>query len=71
MKGYRGFIKPYFCFCLDCVKNTHGKNPKVARAKNLGIQLLSKCAVCDSEKLKFIYEQEPSGLLNSKLLRSK
>ena len=27
--------------------------------------LLSKCAVCDSKKLKFIKEQEASGLLSS------
>ena len=27
--------------------------------------LLSKCAVCDSERLKFIKEQETSGLLSS------
>ena len=26
--------------------------------------LLSKCAVCDSRKLKFIKEQEDSGLLS-------
>ena len=27
--------------------------------------LLSKCAVCDSKKFKFINEQEASGLLSS------
>ena len=27
--------------------------------------LLSKCAVCDSTKLKFIKEQQPCGLLSS------
>ena len=27
--------------------------------------LLSKCAVCDSKKLKFNNDQEGSGLLNS------
>ena len=31
--------------------------------------LLSKCAVCDSKKSKFINKQEASGLLNS--LRTK
>ena len=30
-----------------------------------GIVLLSKCAVCDSKKSKFIKEQEASGLLSS------
>ena len=27
--------------------------------------ILSKCVVCDSEKLKFIKEQEASGVLSS------
>ena len=34
------------------------------RTKNEKIMLLSKCAVCDSKKLKFIKEQEVSGLLS-------
>ena len=29
------------------------------------MMLLSKCAVCDSKKSKFIKEQEASGLINS------
>ena len=41
------------------------KNPKVVRTKNGGIMLLLKCEVCDSKKLKFIKEQEASGLLSS------
>ena len=51
--------------CLKCRKNTERKNPKVARAKNGRIMLLSKCAVCDSKKSKFIKQQEASGLLSS------
>ena len=49
---------------MKCRKNRKSKNPKVARAKNR-IVLLSKCAVCDSKKSKFIKEQEASGLLSS------
>ena len=41
------------------------KNPKVVRTKNGGIMLLLKCEACDSKKLKFIKEQEASGLLSS------
>ena len=41
-------------YCLKCRKNTKCKNPKVARLKNKRIILLSKCAVCDSKKSKFI-----------------
>ena len=46
-------------------KNTESKNPKVARTKNGRIMLLSKYAVCDSKKSKFIKQQEASGLLSS------
>ena len=52
-------------YCLKCRKNTESKNPKVVKTKNGRIMLLSKCAVCDSKKLKFIKEQEASGLLSS------
>ena len=51
--------------CLKCRKNTKSKNPKVVKTKNGRIMLLSKCAVCDSKKLKFIKEQEAKGLLSS------
>ena len=52
-------------YCLKCRKNTESKNPKVRRTKNGRIMLLSKFAVCNSKKLKFIKEQEASGLLSS------
>ena len=54
-----------FSFCLKCRKNTESKNPKVARTKNGWIMLLSKCAVCNSKKLKFIKEQEAKRLLSN------
>ena len=41
------------------------KNLKFARTKNGRIVLLSKCAVCDSKKSKFVKEQEASRLLSS------
>ena len=41
------------------------KNPKVVRTKNRRIMLLSKYALSDSKKQKFIKEQETSGLLSS------
>ena len=46
-------------------KNTESKNSKVARTKSGRIMLLSKCAVCDSKRSKFIKEQVASGLLSS------
>ena len=52
-------------YCLKPRKITKSKNPKVVRTKKERIMLLSKCAVCDSKKSKFIKQQEANGLLNS------
>ena len=38
------------------------KNPQIVKTKNGRIMLLSKCSVCDSNKSKFIKEQEARGL---------
>ena len=51
--------------CLKCRKNTENKNRKVVRIESRRIMLISKYALCDSKKLKFIKEQEASGLLSS------
>ena len=51
--------------CLKCRKNTESKNPKVARTKNGRLMHLSRCAVCDSKKSKFIKQQQAGGLLSS------
>ena len=40
-------------YCLKCRKNTKS------------IMLLSKCAMCDSKKSKFIKEKKASGILSS------
>ena len=53
-----------FSYYLKC-KNTESKNPEVVKTKNGRRMLLSKCAVCDSKKSKFIKEQEASGLLST------
>ena len=42
--------------CLKCGKNTKSKNLKVASTKNGRIMLLSRCAVCNSKKSKFLEE---------------
>ena len=52
-------------YCLKSRKNTESKNPKVVKTKNGRIMLLSKCTVHNSEKWKFIKEQESRGLLSS------
>ena len=51
--------------CLNCRKSTESQNQKFVKTKNGGVVLLSKCAVCDSKKSKFIEKQEASGLLSS------
>ena len=51
-------------YCLKCRNNTESKNPKVAKTKKERIVLLSKCAVGDSKKSKFI-KQQAVGLLSS------
>ena len=52
-------------YCLKCRQNAESKNPKVKRKRSGRIMLLSKFAVCDVKKLKFIKEQEASGLLSN------
>ena len=52
-------------YCLKYRKNTESKIRKVARTKNGRIMLLSKCAVCNSKKSKFVKQQEACGLLSS------
>ena len=52
-------------YFLKCRKNTESKNLKVSRTKNGGVMLLSKFALCKSEKLKLIKQEEVSGLLSS------
>ena len=54
-------------YCLKRRKNTESTNPKVVRAKNGRIMLSSRCAVCNSKKLKFLKEQEARGLLSNLL----
>ena len=47
---------------MMCRKYAECKNPKVERQKTRRIMILSKRAVCDSKKSKFIKEQEPNEL---------
>ena len=52
-------------YCLKRRKNTESKNPKFGRTKNGRIMLLSKRAVGDSKKSKFIKQQETGRLLSN------
>ena len=51
-------------YCLKCRKNTESKNPKVVRTENERTILLSKCAMCNNKKSKFLNEQEAKWLLS-------
>ena len=44
-------------YYLKCRKNKKSKNTKITRIKTGRIMHSSKCAVCDSEKAKFIKQQ--------------
>ena len=45
-------------YCLKCRKNIERKYPKIVKTKKERVKLLSKCAVCNSKKLKFTKEQQ-------------
>ena len=50
---------------MKCRKNRENQNLKVAKTQNRRTLLLSRCAVCDSKKSKFIKQQKTSGLFSS------
>ena len=41
-------------YCLKIKRNTESINPKISATSNGKTRILSKCAICDSKKLKFI-----------------
>ena len=50
-------------YCLSCKKDTENINPKIVRTKNNILMMLSKCAICDNQKSRFI--SQGSGLFDS------
>ena len=51
-------------YCLKCRKDTENINPKISKTSN-GRTMLSKCAICNSKKSRFIKNQEAKGLLRN------
>ena len=49
-------------YCLKCRKNTENINPRVSKTSNGRAIVLSKCAIYDSKKSRFIKNQEAKGL---------
>ena len=52
-------------YCLKCRKDTENINPKVSKTSNGRTMLLSKCALCNEKKSRFIKNQEAKGLLSN------
>ena len=50
-------------YCLKCRKDTENINPRVSKTSNGRTMVLSKCAICDSKKSRFIKNQEAKVLL--------
>ena len=51
-------------YCLKCKKNIENIDPKFSSASNGKVMILSKCAICNSKKSRFIKNQEAKGLLS-------
>ena len=51
-------------YCSKYGKDTENINPKVLSSSNGRAMILSKCAICGSEKSRFIKNQEAKGLLS-------
>ena len=57
-------------YFLKCKNSTENINPRVSKTSNNKTMLLSICAICDSEKSRFIKKQEANGILSSLGLRT-
>ena len=51
--------------CLKCRKDTENLNPRVSKTSNGRTMVLSKCAICNSKKSRFIKNQEAKGLISN------
>ena len=60
---HTGSYKMESC-CLKCRKYIENIDPQVSSTSNGKIMILSKCAVCNSKKSKFIKQQEAKKLLS-------
>ena len=51
-------------YCLKWKKYIKNINPQVSSTSNGKLMILSKCAICNSKKSKFIKKQDAKGLLS-------
>ena len=57
-------------YCLKCKKYKKNINPQVSSTSNGKLMILSKCAICNSKKSKFINKQEAKGSLSNLGIRA-
>ena len=57
-------------YSLKCKKDTEDINPRVSKASNGRTMLLSKCAICNGKKSRFIKNQEAKELLSNLGIRT-
>ena len=51
-------------YCLKCKKHAGNINPQASSTNNGKLMILSKCAICESKKSKFINKQEAKRFLD-------
>ena len=51
-------------YCLKCKKYAENRDPKISGTSNGKVMILSKCAICNIKKSKFINQQEAKELLS-------
>ena len=51
-------------YYLKCRKYTKNINPQVSSANNGKLMILSRCAICNTKKCRFIKKQKENGLLS-------
>ena len=57
-------------YFLKCKRNTESINPRVLKTSNGKTMILSKFAICNRKKSKFIKKQEAIGILSSAGIRT-
>ena len=60
-------MKPFVSFVKKILRTS--KNSNIRKIKQNKLILLSNCAICGEKKLKFIENQEASGLLSQLRIR--
>ena len=52
-------------YCLKCKKDTENIDPKISSSSNGRVMILSKCAIYNNTKSRFIKNQEAKRLLSN------